>query len=98
MHGAGNDFIVLDLTAAPSNATDGDWSELAQHACDRHFGIGADGILLMLPSDQADVRMRIFNLDGSEAQMCGNGIRCIARYYHDRYANDRSEITVETLA
>lgn len=98
MHGAGNDFILLDLTAAPTDAVDRDWALLAQQACDRHFGIGADGILLLLPSNQADVRMRIFNLDGSEAQMCGNGIRCIARYYHDRYASERSEISVETLA
>jgi diaminopimelate epimerase len=98
MHGAGNDFVVLDLTTAPSDAAERNWGALAEQACDRHFGIGADGILLMLPSSQADVRMRIFNLDGSEAQMCGNGIRCIARYYHDRYANDRSDIVVETLA
>ena len=69
MHGAGNDFVVLDLISAGKSAVDRDWGELAQAACDRHFGIGADGILLMLPSDQADVRMRIFNLDGSEAQI-----------------------------
>src|SRR5438105_7315283 len=98
MHGAGNDFVVLDLTGAPKSSEERDWNTLAQHACDRHFGVGADGILLMLPSSRADVQMRIINADGSEAQMCGNGIRCIARYYHERYAPDRTDPTVETLA
>ncbi|HXG42179.1 MAG TPA: diaminopimelate epimerase [Dehalococcoidia bacterium] len=75
MHGTGNDFVLLQ-----PQREDEDWPHLARTLCDRHFGIGADGVILVLPSDRADVRMRIFNPDGSEAEMCGNGIRCLVRY------------------
>ena len=75
MHGAGNDFIVLEANAVPR-----DWSQMAMAMCDRHFGVGGDGLLLMLPSDRADFRMRVFNPDGSEADACGNGLRCLAKY------------------
>jgi diaminopimelate epimerase len=75
MHGAGNDFVLVR-----AQGDEQDWSRLAQAMCDRHFGIGADGLILVLPSSSADVRMRMFNPDGSEAEICGNGLRCVARY------------------
>src|SRR5437870_1165877 len=93
MHGLGNDFIVIDRMAG---GPDEDWSALAIRLCDRHFGIGADGILLMVPTPQADFQMRIFNPDGSEAENCGNGIRCLGRFYVDRYAPPSDQIHVLT--
>src|SRR5437588_3441365 len=74
MHGLGNDFVVVDDRAVAAV----DWPALARRVCERHTGIGADGVLLIQPSDVADLRMRLFNADGSEAEMCGNGIRCTA--------------------
>ncbi|MFH1140597.1 MAG: diaminopimelate epimerase [Chloroflexota bacterium] len=79
MHGAGNDYVVLD-----ARGQECDWSKLARDMCDRHYGIGADGLLLVAPSSVADIRMRMFNPDGSEAEMCGNGIRCFAKYVVER--------------
>ncbi len=79
MQGAGNDFIMIE-----TGNTDFDWSAESIVMCNRHYGIGADGLLLMMPSDIADFRMRIFNADGSESEMCGNGLRCMVRYYLDR--------------
>ncbi|HEV7677484.1 MAG TPA: diaminopimelate epimerase [Candidatus Dormibacteraeota bacterium] len=76
MHGLGNDFLVVD----DRETQPVDWPSLAQRACERHTGVGADGILLIQGSDVADLRMRLFNADGSEAEMCGNGIRCVAQY------------------
>ncbi|MFH0900173.1 MAG: diaminopimelate epimerase [Pseudomonadota bacterium] len=98
--GLGNDFLLFDLRVeeplpSPQHAT------LAQALCDRHYGVGADGVLILLPpsSDDADVRLRILNVDGSEAEMCGNGIRCVAKYLHDRDPRlRRSRISIETLA
>jgi diaminopimelate epimerase len=78
MHGTGNDFVLLR-----AQGDEQDWSRLAQAMCDRHYGIGADGLILVLPSSQADVRMRMFNPDGSEAEMCGNGLRCVVKYVVD---------------
>ncbi len=78
MHGAGNDFVLLR-----AQGDEEDWSRLAQAMCDRHFGIGADGLILVLPSSRADVGMRMFNPDGSEAEMCGNGLRCVVKYAVD---------------
>ena len=74
MHGLGNDFVFLE----DKNGADKDFSQLAIKMCAPHTGIGADGIIVIVPSDKADVRMRIINADGSEAEMCGNGIRCFA--------------------
>jgi len=74
MQGAGNDFIVVEANYEK------DWSQMAIAMCDRHFGVGGDGLLLVLPSNKADVQMREFNADGSEAEACGNGLRCVARY------------------
>ena len=92
VQGAGNDFILVETSDARS-----DWSELAVAVCDRHFGIGADGLLLLLPSEVADLRMRIFNADGSESNACGNGLRCLVKYALDkRLTNNKAqEISVE---
>jgi len=94
-HGIGNDFIILDGLREPLE--DMNLSGLAVRLCERHFGIGADGIVLVLPSSQADYRMRIINSDGSEAEMCGNGIRCFARYLVSRGLAD-DMVSIETLA
>ncbi len=79
MQGAGNDFILIEASNLSHN-----WSQTATAMCDRHFGVGADGLLLVLPSNIADFRMRMFNPDGSEAEACGNGLRCLARYVADK--------------
>ena len=95
LHGTGNDFVVLD-----ARSLDRDWSALAQAICDRHFGVGGDGLILAATSDRAPVRMRIFNSDGSEAEMSGNGMRCLVKFAVDqglvKPAND--EFDVETGA
>jgi diaminopimelate epimerase len=104
MHGAGNDFILLDLLSPQSSVLtperdDAFWSDLARTMCDRHFGIGSDGLLLVLPSPVADARMRMFNPDGSESASCGNGIRCLGRYVRDRHGLGAQQILrVETGA
>jgi diaminopimelate epimerase len=94
MQGAGNDFVLVE------SQTERDWSPLALAMCDRHFGIGADGLLLVVPSAVADLRMRVFNSDGSEADACGNGLRCVVRYaLHRGLVNSKSgSATVETMA
>lgn len=93
MHGLGNDFIVVaGEQALPDNAT-----ELAIQLCNRFFGIGADGLVYILPSEKADFRMRIMNSDGSEAEQCGNAIRCVAKYVYDNGLTKQNEITIETL-
>lgn len=94
MHGLGNDFILMDEI----DPLKYDLSELAIKLCDRHQGIGADGIILILPSEVADVKMRIINSDGSEADMCGNGIRCFAKYVYDNHINTATSFTIETGA
>jgi diaminopimelate epimerase len=78
MHGTGNDFVLLR-----AQGDEQDWSDLARAMCDRHFGVGADGLILVLPSSRADVGMRMFNPDGSEAEVCGNGLRCVVKYAVD---------------
>ena len=95
MHGAANDYLFID-----ARQLDADWPDLAVAMSDRHRGVGSDGIILVLPSEQAQLRMRIFNADGSEGEMCGNGIRCFAKYAIERglaEANGRG-LLVETLA
>jgi len=79
LQGAGNDFILVE-----TKDTERDWPQMARTMCDRHFGIGADGLLLLLASDIADFQMRMFNPDGLEAEACGNGLRCLAKYIVDR--------------
>ncbi len=95
MQGAGNDFIVVDARNMKR-----DWQKLAIATCDRHLGIGADGLLLLLPSAKADCRMRIFDTDGSEAETCGNGIRCVAKYVVEKgvVSPDIETMTIETIA
>ncbi len=95
VQGAGNDFILVE--ASEVNL---DWSQMAVAMCDRHFGIGADGLLVLLSSHLADFQMRIFNPDGSEAEACGNGLRCLAEYVIDMGLADTGaqEILVETVA
>ena len=94
MHGLGNDFIILNGFRQPIHAPD----VLAKKLCDRHFGVGADGLILALPSSVADARMRIFNADGSEPEMCGNGIRCLGKFLWDGGLCRKPKLTVETLA
>lgn len=98
MHGAGNDFVLLDLYSGGSSRSDEEWATLARAMCDRHFGIGADGLLLVLPSEVADARMRMFNPDGSESASCGNGIRCLGRFLRDRHGLGADGLSVETGA
>lgn len=94
MHGIGNDFIVVDAMkkAIP------DANALARRLCDRRRGIGGDGLILMIPSPRADATMRIINSDGSEPEMCGNGIRCAAKFLYDSGICRKSELDVDTLA
>ena len=94
MHGVGNDFIILD----PEEVAGLDLPDLARRICDRHFGVGADGILVPAASEVADLKMVYFNSDGSPSEMCGNGIRCLARYAKDRGLVESNALTVETGA
>jgi len=96
MHGIGNDFVVVNgLTEVLDH---GPLPEISRRINQRKFGIGADGLILVLPSKVADYRMRMFNPDGSEAEMCGNGIRCFAKYVYDRKLIPETQFKVETLA
>ena len=94
MHGCGNDYVYVNCfeqhIAEPER--------LSQFVSDRHFGIGSDGLVLIMPSATCDFRMRMFNADGSEAQMCGNASRCVAKYCYDHGLTDKKEFTLETLA
>jgi diaminopimelate epimerase len=94
MHGIGNDYVYVngfvETVANPA--------EVARAVSDRHFGIGGDGLILILPSDKADVRMRMFNADGSEAEMCGNGVRCVAKYAYEHGLSQSNPMRVETGA
>ncbi len=96
MNALGNDFILIDSRSEPLEGIN--LSEFAVKICDRHYGIGADGLLIASPSASADVKMRIFNPDGSEAEMCGNGIRCFAKYIYETLEKKKDMISVETLA
>jgi diaminopimelate epimerase len=95
MHGLGNDFILINCIdeVCPS-----DPETFSRRLCDRRFGIGADQLLLLYPSDKADFKMRILNADGSEVEMCGNGIRCLAKYIWDRNLSDKDILNIETIA
>lgn len=94
MHGAGNDFILF----SKRDLAHDDLSDLARRVCHRHFGIGADGMMVAEPSETEDVRMAFYNADGSIAEMCGNGIRCFSRYVYEEGLVDKTEFRVETLA
>jgi diaminopimelate epimerase len=93
MQGIGNDYIYVDCTRNPVPANP---AALARAISDRHFGVGADGLILICPSEKADARMRMFNADGSEAEMCGNGLRCVAKYVYDHGIARKSKLAIET--
>lgn len=94
MHGIGNDYVYIDcMKGSPTNP-----EELSRLLSDRHKGIGGDGIILICPSRCADFKMRIFNADGSEAKMCGNGSRCVGKYVYDFGLTDKLQLTLETLS
>ena len=93
--GCGNDFVLVD---GRTSGLPQDVADLSRRVCDRHYGIGADGLIFVLPSEKADFCMRIFNADGSEAEMCGNGIRCFARLVYEDGMTDKEAFTVETGA
>ena len=95
MQGIGNDYIYLDCL---SEKIPEDPSSLAQKISDRHFGVGSDGLVLICPSEQADFRMRMYNADGSEAEMCGNASRCVGKYLYEKGYTDKKEISLETGA
>ena len=94
MHGLGNDFILF----ADQKGASRDYTDLAIRLCDRRTGIGADGLAILVPSDTCDIRMRIINSDGSEAEMCGNAIRCFAKYAYEHGEITKDTFTIETLA
>ena len=94
MHGCGNDYVYINCFEEKVDAPE----KLAVQISDRHFGAGSDGLILICPSEKADCRMRMFNNDGSESEMCGNGIRCVAKYVYDNGIAKKDTITVETLA
>jgi diaminopimelate epimerase len=95
MHGAGNDYIYVDCFRQP---TPDHPAELARRVSDRHFGIGGDGLILICPSAVADARMQMFNADGSEAEMCGNGVRCLAKYVYEHGLSRKDTLQIETGA
>lgn len=97
MHGVGNDYIYVDATHTPP-PTNFEYSKLSVAISDRHFGIGSDGLVVILPSKVADFRMRMFNSDGSEAQMCGNASRCIGKFVYDNGLTTKTIVSLETLA
>ncbi len=94
MHGLGNDYIYVNCL----NQTIENPSSIAKFVSDRHFGIGSDGLVLILPSDISDFRMRMFNSDGSESEMCGNAIRCVGKFVYDNGLTSKTQISIETLA
>jgi diaminopimelate epimerase len=96
MHGTGNDFIVIDNR--DGKIRENKLSEFAKRICERRFSVGADGLLLVYNSDRADVKMRMFNPDGTEAEMCGNGIRCFVKFCYENAITRKKELKVETLA
>ena len=93
LQATGNDFILID-----ARTQEKDWSALARDMCQRHFGVGADGLLLALPSSKADLSLRMLNPDGSEAEACGNGLRCFVLYAREKGLVSSGEFTVETMA
>lgn len=93
-HGLGNDFVIVNGFSEKVE----NYDTTAIKVCDRHLGVGADGLVLVLPSDIADFRMRIFNSDGSEAEMCGNVTRCVARFVYESGLTDKTKIAIETQA
>lgn len=96
MHGLGNDYVYIDCYSKEAGL--GNISDLAKFMSNRHFGIGSDGIILICKSNIADFKMRMFNFDGSEAEMCGNGIRCVGKFVYDKGLTNKETVKIETLA
>ncbi len=94
MHGLGNDYVYMDAIHQKIENE----SSLAQFVSNRHFGIGSDGLILICESDRADFKMRMFNADGTEAEMCGNGIRCVGKFVYDKKLTNKTTVSIETLA
>ena len=94
MHGLGNDYVYVNCFEETVNNP----AEVSMKVSDRHFGIGSDGLVLIKPSQVADFRMDMFNADGSQAEMCGNAIRCVGKYVYDHGMTEKESIAVETLA
>ena len=95
MQATGNDFIILNYL---ENNLEYSYKLLAEFMCDRHYGVGADGLIIIEKSEISDFKMKIFNKDGSEAEMCGNGIRCFAKYVYENDLTNKEEFKIETLA
>lgn len=95
LHGLGNDYVYVNCFEEDLSGVD--LPELARRVSDRNFGIGGDGLILIMPSERADFRMRVFNNDGSEAKNCGNGLRCVSKYVYDHGLTQQTTFTVETL-
>ena len=93
MQAYGNDYVYVNAFEMP----DLNWNEVAIQISDRHFGVGGDGLVLICPSDKADFKMRIFDPDGTEAEMCGNAIRSVAKFVYYHKMTDKTELTIETL-
>lgn len=98
MHGLGNDYLIINCIDNKNEFCKKDIEKITRYLCNRHFGVGADGVILVNKSEIADFKMNIYNLDGSEAQMCGNGIRCFTKYIYDNKMIEKEYITIETLA
>ncbi len=98
MHGCGNDYVYVNCFEETFPECPVKREALVRQLSDRHFGIGGDGVIFICPSEKADAQMRMFNADGSESEMCGNGVRCVAKYVFDRKIADKDEIAVDTLA
>ena len=94
MHGIGNDYVYVNCLDTKLDNP----SETAVRVSDRHFGIGSDGLILIKPSDKADFYMEMYNADGSQGKMCGNGIRCVGKYVYDNGLTDKTELSIETLS
>ena len=94
MHGAGNDYVYVDCTKEELDNP----SEVAIKVSDRHTGIGSDGLILIKSSDKADFFMEMYNADGSQGKMCGNGIRCVGKYVYDNGLTDKTTVNIDTLA
>lgn len=98
MHGLGNDYIYIDLLNDKNIIAHEDFPRLARYLCNRHFGVGADGVIFIDKSNVADFKMNVYNQDGTEAQMCGNGIRCFAKYVYENKLTNKKNMNVETIS
>jgi len=98
MHGCGNDYVYVNCFEETFPECPVEREKLVQRLSDRHFGIGGDGVIFICPSEKADAQMRMFNADGSESEMCGNGVRCVAKYVFDHKIAEKDELVIDTLA